>query len=121
VNKRIFVVRHDRVSPSYRKEVKEKLPADLGVFINPEIIKTSRKKSESYEGCLSVRHKFGFTDRYDRVTVRAQDEHGEEFTRGSGGLLAQIFQHEIDHLNGVLFIDHATRVRDVHADTSDEA
>ncbi|MCI0597657.1 peptide deformylase [Candidatus Parcubacteria bacterium] len=121
IGKRIFIVRHDRVDPSYRTDAKEKLPAEIGVFINPEIIRTSRKKVDSYEGCLSVRHKFGFTKRYERVTVRATDEHGKTFTRGSGGLLAQIFQHEIDHLNGVLFIDHAVEVREVHDEKSDDA
>ena len=60
------------------------------------------------EGCLSVKTHYGKTKRHERATVRAYDEHGNFFERGAGGILAQAFQHEIDHLNGMLFIDHAT-------------
>lgn len=77
------------------------------VFINPEIIKTSKKKIDLDEGCLSVRGYYGMVPRHEKVTVRAFDEHGEQFSEGRSGLLAQIFQHETDHLNGVLFIDKA--------------
>jgi len=78
------------------------------VYINPKIVKLSKKREILDEGCLSVRGIFGKTKRAARATVTALDENGKEFTRGAGGLLAQIFQHEIDHLDGVLFIDHAT-------------
>lgn len=82
------------------------------VFINPEIIKTGKTmKPMKGEGCLSVRFVYGVTKRYDKATVKAYDERGNEFTMSGSGLLAQIFQHEIDHLNGVLFIDHADDVR----------
>jgi peptide deformylase len=84
------------------------------VFINPKIIKASKtKKSMRGEGCLSVRFIYGTTKRYDKVTVKAYDEHGKEFITEGQGLLAQIFQHEIDHLNGVLFIDHAHDIREM--------
>ena len=59
------------------------------------------------EGCLSVRGTYGKTYRHERATVRARDAEGKPFERGGGGLLAQVFQHETDHLNGILFIDHA--------------
>jgi peptide deformylase len=62
------------------------------------------------EGCLSLRWLYGKVKRSARVTVEAYDEEGKKFSRGAGGLLAQIFQHEIDHLNGRLFIDTATDV-----------
>lgn len=78
------------------------------VFINPVITKRSRKKMESDEGCLSVDTWYGKTKRFEKVTVQAYNEHGEMFTRGTSGLLAQIVQHEIDHLEGILFTDHAT-------------
>jgi peptide deformylase len=58
------------------------------------------------EGCLSVRYIYGTTKRSDKVTVKALDENGNEFMMAGSGLLAQIFQHEIDHLDGILFIDH---------------
>lgn len=87
------------------------------VFINPEIIKTGKTiKPMRGEGCLSVRFVYGVTKRYDKVTVKATDEQGNEFTMTASGLLAQIFQHEIDHLNGILFIDHAHDVRKMSAE-----
>jgi peptide deformylase len=96
---------HDEISGVQ----KEKSLHDM-VFINPEITKLSRKKVWMPEGCLSVRWLYGEVSRADKATVRAYDEHGTLFTRGASGLLAQIFQHETDHLNGVLFIDHARNV-----------
>jgi peptide deformylase len=86
-------------------------PADL-VFINPVITKLSKDKAELEEGCLSVRHFYGKTLRSTKATVRAYNEKGEVFQRGGSGLLAQIFQHETDHLDGILFIDHAKDVRE---------
>ncbi len=77
------------------------------VFINPEIVKTSRDKKEVEEGCLSVRWLYGKVRRATRVTLKALDENGETTERGASGLLAQIFQHEVDHLEGILFIDKA--------------
>jgi len=83
------------------------------VYINPEIIKKSKDKKNMEEGCLSCRWWYGKTKRSTRVTVRAFDEHGKEFTIEGTGLIAQIFQHEIDHLNGILFIDHAKQLKEI--------
>jgi|SRR6185369_6541864 len=95
-------------------DVKQKeIPEDL-VFINPKISKLSRKREWVPEGCLSVRPFYGKTFRSVKATVTALDENGNKFTRGASGILAQIFQHETDHLNGILFIDHA---RDIKAET----
>jgi peptide deformylase len=82
-------------------------PADSLVFINPEIIKESKEKKEVEEGCLSVRWLYGKVRRSVRMTITAYNEKGEKSERGASGVLAQIFQHEIDHLNGTLFIDKA--------------
>ncbi|MCC7160174.1 peptide deformylase [Candidatus Nomurabacteria bacterium] len=82
------------------------------VFINPKISKLSRDKDWVPEGCLSVRWLYGKTFRSKKATVTAYDENGKKFTRGASGLLAQIFQHETDHLNGVLFIDHAKDIKE---------
>jgi peptide deformylase len=117
---RIFVARIDRtLSPSARKRPGDAPPAHLApqraVFINPEIVKTSKKRHEVDEGCLSVRGVYGKTMRHERVSVRAKDEHGKSFTRGGGDVLAQLFEHEIDHLNGVLFIDHAEELVELGA------
>lgn len=82
------------------------------VFINPKISKLSREKEWLPEGCLSVRPLYGKTFRSKKATITAYDENGQKFTRGASGLLAQIFQHETDHLNGILFIDHAKDIKE---------
>lgn len=76
------------------------------VFINPTITKASKKMEEMHEGCLSVRWIYGKTDRAVSVTLEAYDVDGNKFSYGASGLIAQIFQHETDHLQGILFIDH---------------
>jgi peptide deformylase len=93
-----------------RLNKKEKIK-DL-VFINPVISRLSREKEWVPEGCLSVRWLYGKTLRSKKAMVTAYDENGNKFTRGGSGLLAQIFQHETDHLNGILFIDHAKDVKE---------
>lgn len=83
------------------------------VFINPEITKLSKETEELEEGCLSVRHKQGNIVRAKEADIAAYNQHGEEITMQATGLLAQIFQHEVDHLNGILFIDKAHDLYDV--------
>ena len=65
------------------------------------------------EGCLSVRWKYGKVMRSEKATITAYDENGKKFSRGATGLIAQIFQHETDHLDGVLFIDKADNIVDL--------
>jgi len=86
------------------------VPIKDAVFINPKISKLSRDKEWVPEGCLSVRPLYGKTFRSKKAMITAYDENGTKFTRGGSGLLAQIFQHETDHLNGILFIDHAKEI-----------
>ncbi|MES2315521.1 MAG: peptide deformylase [Patescibacteria group bacterium] len=93
------------------KDKIEDTPKDL-VFINPKISKLSREKEWVPEGCLSVRWLYGKTFRSKKALITGYDETGKKFTRGAAGLLAQIFQHETDHLNGILFIDHAKEVKE---------
>ncbi len=107
---RIFVV-SGRVL-GHRISKSEKTPEDL-VFINPEIVKLSKKKVGMEEGCLSVRWLYGSVKRSEKATVRAYDEIGKKIQAGASGLIAQIFQHEIDHLNGILFIDKATDIKNL--------
>ncbi|MBU1292763.1 peptide deformylase [Patescibacteria group bacterium] len=107
ISYRIFIVRYDRIVPRDSEDDPE-LPPDVGVYINPEFVRTSQRRIEMDEGCLSVRKIYGKTRRHERATVRARTENGTSFERGGGGILAQIFQHENDHLDGILFIDHAT-------------
>lgn len=114
ISYRIFIVRYDRMERD--AESAKAMGPSVGVFINPEITKASRKREEMQEGCLSVRGVYGTTLRHERATVRAQDAGGRWFTRGGGGILAQAYQHEIDHLDGMLFIDHAEEIHDQTAD-----
>lgn len=90
VNKRIIVVDDGHGSRAY---------------INPRITGTSLRKIDFEEGCLSVPGVWGFVRRYRKVHVKALDRHGKKVSLKADGLLAIIFQHEIDHLDGVLFID----------------
>lgn len=76
------------------------------VFINPRITKISKKTAVMQEGCLSVRWVYGKTTRSVSATVEAYDVQGNKFSYGGTGLIAHIFQHETDHLQGILFIDH---------------
>ncbi len=87
------------------------------VFINPVIKKISKEKRCVEEGCLSVRYLYGQVERSLKATIEAYDEFGKKFTRPGTGLVAQIFQHETDHLNGVLFIDKAINVEEIPPET----
>lgn len=78
----------------------------FNVFINPEIVKLEGDIEEDYEGCLSVLDVYGKVPRYNKVRLRALDENGHEVRVKAKGFLARVLQHEVDHLNGRLFIDH---------------
>jgi peptide deformylase len=84
---------------------------ELRVFINPEIVQTSLDSKRWEEGCLSVPGVFDEVERPDRVTVRALDEFGQPFTVEADGLLAVCLQHELDHLNGRVFVQHLSRLK----------
>jgi peptide deformylase len=83
---------------------------DLRVFINPEIIARSGE-AECEEGCLSVPGVFEMVRRSERVTVRALDARGQPFTLDAEGLLAVCVQHEIDHLDGKVFVEYLSRLK----------
>ena len=95
-----------QIGKSIRLIVVERTPEPL-VLINPVIIGHSLRKHTLEEGCLSVPGKYGLIKRWREVKVRAQTLDGKTFEINAKGFLAQIFQHEIDHLNGVLYIDKA--------------
>ena len=81
------------------------------VFLNPEIVWASEEKRIYDEGCLSIPEFYGEVERPDRVRVRFRDLDGTEQEIEADGLLATCIQHEIDHLNGVLFIDHISKLK----------
>ena len=80
------------------------------MFINPTLTRLSKKKVEMSEGCLSVRGKYGVVPRHEKATIKALDEQGRATTYHGTGLVGHIFQHECDHLDGILYVDKATRL-----------
>ena len=96
-NKRIIVVRED---------MSNKDNANFVPLINPVVIKTEGKIIEDYEGCLSVPSVYGKVGRPYKARIKAVTENGEEVRLKATGFLARTLLHEIDHLDGVLFIDH---------------
>ena len=86
----------------------EEYGPQAGVFyevVNPEIVKSAREQVEGVEACLSIPGYFGTVDRSQSVVVRGQDRHGKEFRVKAYDWLARVFQHEINHLDGILYID----------------
>jgi peptide deformylase len=84
---------------------------ELRVFINPEIVAASEESKVYEEGCLSVPGVYDEVERPDRVTVHALDRDGKPFTVAAEGLLAVCLQHEIDHLNGKVFVQYLSRLK----------
>jgi len=82
--------------------------AKVFVLANPELSKISDEKEKKIEGCLSVPNLFGEVERAQSVTLRGQNRHGKKVIIKANGWLARIFQHEIDHLDGILFVDRAS-------------
>jgi peptide deformylase len=89
-----------------RRDFENKEDHTFDVFINPEITKYEGTLEDDYEGCLSVLDVYGKVPRYTKVRMRAIDENGQEIRIKAEGFLARVLQHEVDHLNGKLFIDH---------------
>ena len=90
---------------------KKEEPPDPHVFINPEIVWSSEERSTYEEGCLSIPEYYAEVERPASVRVRALDREGKEREVLAEGLLATVLQHEIDHLDGVLFIDHISKLK----------
>lgn len=89
-----------------RNNYDDKADHSFTTFINPEITKLEGKVTADYEGCLSVPNVYGKVPRYAKIKLKALDVEGREFRVTAEGFLARIFQHEIDHTNGIVFIDH---------------
>jgi peptide deformylase len=89
-----------------REDFEDKENRNFTVLINPEITKYEGKLLDDYEGCLSITDIYGKVPRYSKVRVKALDLHGKEFRFTAEGFLARVIQHEIDHTNGIVFIDH---------------
>ncbi len=89
-----------------RNDYNDKDNHEFTVFINPEITKREGEVKEDFEGCLSVPNVYGKVPRHTKVKVKALDLDGKQFRVTAEDFLARIFQHEIDHCNGMVFIDH---------------
>lgn len=102
---RIFVI----AGKAFKKSVEDEETGDAAtadmVFINPEIVRLSKKTREMTEGCLSVRNYYGSVIRHEKASIQALNEKGELFTYHGSGLVGHIFQHEVDHLEGILYTD----------------
>jgi peptide deformylase len=91
------------------EEVKEIKPR-LYVMINPEIIKTSEETVMGVEGCLSIPGLVGDVERFEEIQLKGLNRRGQPMKVKAKGWLARIFQHEVDHINGVVFTQRATKV-----------
>lgn len=91
-------------------EEKESAPKKVWAVLDPEIVKASEEKLLGVEGCLSIPGLVGEVERHASIQVKGLNRHGKPMKIKAEGWLARIFQHEIDHLNGILFTDRATRV-----------
>ena len=109
---RMFVISGKVFAPQVEEGKKAPPPPPDRVFINPEITRLSRKKIEMSEGCLSVRGKYGTVMRHEKATIKALDENGKAITYHGAELVGHIFQHECDHLDGVLYTDKAIRLEE---------
>jgi peptide deformylase len=98
-------------------EEDEEVPPKLYVVVNPEVTRKSREMVTGVEACLSIPDIAGDVDRMLTVTVKGQNRRGQPLKIKAKGWLARIFQHEIDHLNGVLFVDHAEQVWKIEEET----
>lgn len=92
------------------KNIANQIANNHQVFINPKILKKSDQEITIEEGCLSLPASWGLIRRPEKIKIEAFDENGKKFKIKAEGFLAQIFQHETDHLNGVLFIDKALQL-----------
>ena len=92
------------------EEENEDVPKKVWAVLNPEIVKASEETLVGIEGCLSIPNLVGEVERHAAIQVKGLNRHGKPMKIKAERWLARIFQHEIDHLNGVLFTDRATRV-----------
>lgn len=99
----------------------EEKPPKLFAIVNPEIVRFSRESVVGTEGCLSIPDFVGDVDRAEAITVRGFNRYGQPTKIKASGWLARIFQHEIDHLDGILFVDRAEKVWRLEQEQAAEA
>ncbi|MFQ5922817.1 MAG: peptide deformylase [Anaerolineales bacterium] len=120
VGLQVIVVEYAEGSENAEEDAEPK-PPKLYALVNPEITRHSKETELGNEGCLSIPDYMGEIERYSTVTVKGLDRHGKSFKLKAKGWLARIFQHEIDHINGVLFIDRTDKVWKLEPEEEQEA
>ncbi|MBN1304803.1 MAG: peptide deformylase [Anaerolineales bacterium] len=110
ISERVIVVEYAEPKEVKDSEEPEVVEPKLYVLVNPEIKRKSQETILGIEGCLSVPNLVGEVDRSLSVTVKGQNRYGQPLRIKAGGWLARIFQHEIDHLDGILYTDRAEQV-----------
>ncbi len=118
LNMRMFVAQIQKLdkygNPRSLSHAEQKFYA----IFNPEIVKSSKEKGAMEEGCLSVPGGvFGDVERPEKITIVGFDKNGKKIKIKAWGLLARVFQHEVDHLNGILYIDKAKNIRKVSSES----
>lgn len=103
ISERLIVV-------EYGDDEDENVPKKLYAVVNPEIVQASDEKVDGVEACLSIPQLIGEVERHEKIIVKGQNRHGKPVKIKAEGWMARIFQHEIDHLDGILFTDRAARV-----------
>ena len=110
LSERLLVIEYYEHEPEDVEEEYEDAPKKVWAIINPEIVKASEETVMGVEGCLSIPGLLGEVERHEEILVKGLNKHGKPMKVKAKGWLARIFQHEIDHLNGILFPDLAERV-----------
>ena len=108
ISERLIVVEY--YENNQAEEAEEEAKKKVWAILNPEIVKASEEKVMGVEGCLSVPNLVGEVERHESVQIKGLNRRGQPMRVKAQGWLARIFQHEIDHVNGVVFTDRATRV-----------
>lgn len=103
-----------------RSDFDDKTVRDFIPLINPQIVKFEAEIIKDYEGCLSVPDVYGLVPRHNKIRVKAMDINGNEVRFKADGFLARILQHEIDHVNGIVFIDHIKGQKDAFFSLNDK-
>jgi peptide deformylase len=106
VLQRLIIVEYAEANEESEEEVTPK----LYVIANPEVVKPSEETVKGIEGCLSIPEFVGEVERAESITIRGMNRHGKKMKLKAKGWLARIFQHEVDHLDGILFTDRAERI-----------
>ncbi len=103
-----------------REDFDHQTPPQYSALINPEIVKYEGEIERDYEGCLSIKSIYGYVPRHSKVRVKALDINGKPIKFSATGFLARVIQHEIDHTNGKLFVDHIKDEEDAFFELTDK-